>query len=125
MAKRPDEDTFKYLLDYKIATIRDNKYIYSTEFEKSVEEIGKHPPSRLTQARLAHEVESKLTHVLISRAIQMKSRRDIEDMIIAYCCIKSHLGRLKMNMPDEYTLPFVVYGTFYLNNHEPVVGEQE
>jgi len=121
---RPNEAILQKLIYYKIATIVDNKYTYSLEFKESVEYLRKNPPGRLKQARLAKEVDSKIVPALVTYASSIKSKRKIENIIIAYVCLKTHLARLNIGIHSD-ELPNIVYGTFYLNDNEPEVWEKE
>lgn len=121
---RPSDVILQKLIYYKIATIVDNKYTYSLEFAESVEYLKKNPPGRFRQARLAKEVDSKIVPALVTYASYIKSKRKMENIIIAYVCLRTHLTRLNIGVSNE-ELPDIVYGAFYLNDNEPEVWEKE
>lgn len=124
MSRRPVEEEFRKLIELKIATIKDDKYVYASEFEESVDHIKRNPPGKFHQLRLARKVHRDIISALIQSALLVRKKRDIENMIISYVCLLTHTKRLKIEIPKD-DLPDVVYATYYLNDNEPEVWSEE
>jgi len=122
---RPTEEVFEQLIGYKVATIKNNKYVYSPEFEETITEIRRNPPSKRQQVRYGKQTKRLAkTMVLYIRSFN-RSRRNVENLITAYTVLRIHFKRLNMKWPNKNNEPFIVYATWYLNDNEPGVWEEE
>ena len=95
----PSNSTLKQLIDLKIATIKEGKYVYAPEFETTAEEMKLHPPGRLKQMSLARKCQSEVLPNLLTSPKAFKNKRAIENLIVAYVCFKVHLERLGIPEP--------------------------
>ena len=111
------------LLDFKVATITNGKYVYSSEFEESVKRLNAKPPGKFQQLKLGRKAV-KIIDSVILYARSFKSKKALENMIISYVCLIVHLKRLNLAFPKNDT-PELIYGTWYLNDHEPEVLDAE
>jgi len=118
----PSNSTLKQLIDLKIATIKEGKYVYAPEFKATVEEMKLHPPGRLKQMSLARKCQGEVLPNLLTSPRTFKNKRAIENLIVAYVCFKLHLERL--GIPEPKDIPNLTYGVWYLNDHEPPVEEE-
>lgn len=118
---RPAEETFQKLIDYKIATIKNNKYVYAPEFEETVAEIRRNPPGKREQFHHGRQARKVIKTLILYIKSFSRSRHNIENLIFAYTILCLHLERLNMEWPDKDDEPFIVYATWYLNDHEPEV----
>ena len=126
MILRPDESVFQKLIEYKVCTIRNNKYVYAPEFEESVKGLREHPPGKLEQTRMGNKVRLGVIPALVKYVASINKKEEyVEGVIVAYVCLVTHFKRWNINIPSDLT--DIVYGTFYLNDNEPgvefVVGE--
>ena len=119
-------ETFPLLVKYKIAQIKDGKYIYSQEFNGSVKNLKQNPPGRIAQMRMGNKVRNTILPILILHAKKtaQQIRKDVPSMITAYVCIMHHSKLRNINIPKDI-LPVIVWGTWWLNTHEPDVEEIE
>lgn len=115
-------DGFKKLVELRVAVIKDGKYVYSPEFEKSVERVKEKPPNKLRQISIGRKVARKLSVRLVDVATSFTSKRDIENMVIAFICLERHAKRLRLSLPES-TLLALTHPTWYLNDHEPLAEE--
>jgi hypothetical protein len=127
MIPRPSEGVFQRLVEYKVVTVRSNKYVYSPEFESSVSYLREHPPGRLEQTRMGNKVRSGVIPALVKYVAHInKKKKYVENVIVTYVCLDAHFKRLGMGFPSDQ-LADIVYGAFYLNDNKPevesVVGE--
>lgn len=121
MVERPTEKVFQMLIDFKVASIKDRKYVYSPEFRESVKQLKANPPGRLKQLKLGREA-TKIIDSVILYARSLRKKRHIENMISAYVILKGHFKRLNLEMPKT-DLPELIYGTWYLNENESEVQD--
>jgi len=118
---RPSENTFRLLIELKVAMVRDGKYTYSPEFEASVRSLLEHPLGRVEQTRMGYKVRSAILPALVKYVVHINKKREyVENVIVAYVCLVTHAKRLGIGLPEKQ-LADVVYGTFYLNDNEPAV----
>lgn len=118
------DEALKKLIDLGIATTRDDKYTYSPAFEQTAQNIISSPPGRLRQIKLANEAGRKLIPQIIALATSKPSRRDIENIITAYVCLKVHIEQQKLEV-DKKIIPDLTYAVWYLNDNNPTVQEVE
>lgn len=116
-------DGFKRLVELRVAVVKDNKYVYSPEFEISVKQVIESPPRRLKQLSVGRKVGRKLAPYLLPTATSYTSKRDIENMIIAFLCLERHSKRLRLSL-SESTLLELTHSTWYLNDNEPLAEEE-
>lgn len=121
MVERPTETVFNMLQEFKVASIKKGKYVYSSEFEESVKQLNANPPGKFQQLKLGRKAVQIMDSVLLY-ARSFKSKKALEDMIISYVCLTVHLKRLNLAFPQNDT-PELIYGTWYLNDNEPEVQD--
>lgn len=119
MVERPTEKVLQMLIEFKVASVKDGKYVYSPEFEESVKQLNANPPGRFKQLKLGREA-MKIMDSVILYVRSFKSRKSIANLISAYVILKGHFKRLNLEMPKT-DLPELIYGTWYLNDNEPKV----
>ncbi len=117
---RPAESVFRQLLEYKIATIKDNKYVYAPEFEENVAELRRNPPGKMQQLRYGRQAAKIINTMVLYIKSFAKGRRNIENLVFAYTILQIHFKRLNLEWPKD-DLPFILYATWYLNDNEPEV----
>ena len=113
-------EAFPLLVKYKIAETKDGKYTYSRLFEGSIAAMKLKPPGRIEQLRMGRKVRKTILPAIVEHAKAYRKKRDIENMITAYVCVMYHIKRHNIGIP-EANLPPVVWGTWWLNDHEPAV----
>lgn len=118
------DDALKKLVEFGIATIVDNKYQYSKSFEQTASDIINSPPSKLKQIKLGQEAGRKLLPDLLTLATHKPSRRDIENLMIAYVCLKTHVEKQNLNV-DKKLISDLAYAIWYLNDNNPTIKEVE
>lgn len=117
-------EALKKLIEYQIAVVDENKIRYSSAFEKTVQDIISSPPGRIQQIRLGNEAGRKLIPQILASAISHPSRRDIENMLTAYVCLKTHINQNNLQI-DKKLLPDLAYAVWYLNDNNPTMEEIE
>jgi len=119
-------ETFPLLVKYKIAQIKDGKYVYSQEFDGSAKNLRQNPPGRIAQMRMGNKVRNNILPILVLHAKQtgQQIRKDVPSMITAYVCIIHHCKLRNISIPKD-VLPVIVWGTWWLNTHEPEAEEQD
>lgn len=116
------DEALKKIVSLGIAVLDDGVYRYSTVFEGVVQrEIVDNPPSRLTQLKMGGEAR-KLVPQMLAMAVTRPSRRDIENLITAYFCLRSYVNSQALNVEKKF-LPDLAYAVWYLNDHNPTVEE--
>ncbi len=118
---RPAESVLQELLNYKIATIENNKYVYSPEFEEAVAELRRNPPGKRQQLRYGRQARKVSKTMVLYIKSFIRSRRNIENLVLAYTILRLHSKRLNMEWFDGDEEPFIIYATWYLNDNEPEV----
>ena len=113
-------EAFPLLVKYQIAEVKDGKYVYSRLFEGSVSAMKQKPPGRIEQIRMGRKARKHILPTMIQHAKAYRSKTDIENMIIAYVCVIYHSKRHNIGIPND-NLPAVIWGTWWLNDHEPEV----
>lgn len=116
--KRPIESNLRDLVKYKIACVRDGKFIYSPDFEASVKYLRDNPPGQFKQVRLGKQVREDVLKALIDHASSFKDKHSVENLITAYVCLVYHMDYHKIKIPKD-EIPYVTYATLYLNDNEP------
>jgi len=122
---RPVEEIFEQLIGYKVATIKHNKYVYSPEFNETVAEIRRKPPSKRQQVRYGKQAKKLAKTMALYIKSFSRSRKNVENLIIAYTILQIHLKRLNIPWPNKEDEHFVIYATWYLNDNEPDVLPME
>lgn len=122
---RPTEEIFQKLIDYKVAIIKDSKYVYAPEFEATVAEIRRNPPGKRQQLRYGRQARKVAKTMVLYIKSFSRSRHNIENLVFAYTILLIHFKRLNLEWPDSDDLPFVLYATWYLNDHEPEVWVED
>jgi hypothetical protein len=112
---KPLDTAIKTLLELKVIEIKNGKYVYSSEFEKTADELKKHPPGMFESAMLAKEVDSHVSPALVFYAQYFKTQKDIKSLSVAYIMLVKHLKRLGVKADLE--IP-VIYATYYFNRNE-------
>lgn len=118
------DDALKKLVELKVAIVDNDKYKYSSRFERTAQEIIANPPSKLSQIKVAQEAGRKLIPQILALAVSKPSRRDIENMIVGYVCLKAYIKSYGIEI-DKKLMPDLAYAVWYLNDHEPTVEEVE
>jgi len=118
------DTALKKLIELQIAIIDENKYKYSPCFEQTAKEIIESPPGKIKQAKFAKEVGHKLIPQLIAIASHKPTRRDIENMITGYICLKIHIEEHSLEV-DKKIIPDLAYAIWYLNDNNPTIEEVE
>jgi len=117
---RPAESVFQELLSYKIAIIKNNRYVYAPEFEETVAELRRNPPGKIQQLRYGKQAVKISNTIVLYITSFSRSRRNIENLVFAYTILQIHFKRLNLEWPRD-DLPFILYATWYLNDNEPEV----
>jgi hypothetical protein len=118
------DGALKKLVDLEVATVYGDKYVYSQLFAGTVHNIVSSPPGKLTQIKLANEAGHKLIPQILTMTTTKTTRHDIENMLVAYVCLKTHIDEHKLAV-DKKLLPDLTYAVWYLNDHEPTLKEVE
>jgi len=118
------DGALKKLVDYNIAIIQNDKYTYSPLFEQTAHNIITSPPGKLKQTKLANEAGRKLIPEILTMATSKTTRHDIENMLTAYVCLKTHIDEQHLTI-DKKILPDLTYAVWYLNDHNPTLEEVE
>ena len=117
------DGALKKLVDYKISVIDDNKYKYSPQFERTAQNIISSPPSKINQMSLGREARRLIPQILVEASYKT-TRRDIENMITAYVCLKTHIQEQHLEV-DKKIIPDLAYAVWYLNDNNPTIDEVE
>ena len=116
----PSTETLALLVSFDVASVQDGKYVYSPEFNRTVQDIVQRPPSRFEQLRIAKRCKQVLADLLSATPWPFsKSPRNAENLITSYFVLHRHLKRTKR---DVKITPELVYATWYLNDHQPEVS---
>lgn len=118
---RPTEEVFQKLLNYKVTTIKDNKYVYAPEFEETVAGIRRKPPGMRQQLQYGRQARKIIETIVLYIKSFSRSRHNIENLVFAYTILQIHFKRLNLEWLHSDDLPFVLYATWYLNDNEPEV----
>lgn len=118
------DDALKKLVEFNIAIVDENKYKYSPSFECTVKDIISNPPGKFSQIKMANEAGRKLITQTIALATTKPSKRDIENMITGYVCLKIYVKNNNIDV-DKKLLPDLAYAVWYLNDNEPTMEEVE
>lgn len=116
------DEALDLLVKYGIATINQNTYFYSKNFEDFCSELVKSKVSRLTQMKLGKRAGKELIPQLLTMATAKPSRRDVENLITAYVCLLMYADKHKLKIEKKY-VPDLTYAVWYLNDHNPTVEE--
>lgn len=115
-------DGIKKLVELRVAVVKDGKYVYSPSFEATVKRVIDKPPNKIRQLSIGRRVSRKIIPHVIGAAASFTSRRDIENMVIAFICLERHVKRLRISL-SESTMLALTHPTWYLNDHEPLAEE--
>ena len=118
------DGALKKLSDLGIAVIDNDKYIYSPLFTITTKSIITSSIGKVQQLKLANEAGRKLIPEILAIALNKPSRREIENMIVAYVCLKIYIDKQQLQV-DKKIIPDLAYAVWYLNDHEPTVQEVE
>ena len=120
----PSQDVLRKLVELKIAAVENNKYIYSAEFKSSFADLIAHPPGFYAQTRLANKINNELIPLFLSHGhiFLKKGTHGYENIVEAYAGYDRHVKLLNLQVNDK-DVPNIIYGTYYLNDHEPEVTE--
>ena len=118
------DGALKELVVLNIAVIADNKYVYSTQFEQTCKTIIASPLSRLKQMSLGTAAGKILMPQILALATTKPSRRDIDNLITAYVCVRVYIDECKCKV-DKKLVPDLAYAAWYLNDHAPTLEEVE
>ena len=116
---------WKRLVELRIATIKNGKYVYSRDFEESVKQLNRDPPGRIESVKIARKVQRDIVPLLLQQAQIFTSKVQIELTVIAYIHLGNHCKRLGLDYPSKDNLTDIVWGIYWLNDHEPSVEEDE
>ena len=117
-------EALKKLVEFGIATTESGKYQYSKSFEQTVKDIISSPPGRLGQLKYGQEAGRKLTAQLFALAVTKPSRKDIENLLVAYVCLKIYIDKHKLKI-GKSIIPDLAYAVWFLNDNEPTIEEIE
>ena len=121
MSLSPSEDTLRILAQLKIAYIKDHKWTYSPEFEKSVQSMKVSPPGFFESTKMANRARDEIIPVLMTHGAEiLKNKIDRDNLIVAYMCYDRHMGRNKKlkfteYVPEAINIPNILYAIFMLN----------
>jgi len=114
---RPDEETFRKLLELDVVAIRDGKYVYSPVFEDNVEKMKRKGVNRLKQLSMARKARRMSSTILAYPSF--RNKRNIENLVVAYVCLDYHMNMIKKKLPRHHDN--LVYAVWYLNDNETEV----
>jgi len=117
-APRPEIHIFQKLIELEICSIKDGKYYYSDKFTENVGLLVKHGMSRLKQMAIGRKAASSMTTTILAYKC-FRNRRNIDNLMYSYTCFIYHLDKIKVKVPNNKDE--LVYGVWYLNDHEPEV----
>jgi len=122
--EEPSQDLLNKLVELKIAEVKDSKFVYSQDFIKSFDNLLKFPPSFLEQARMANKINDELIPLVIAHGEKVfkKGKRAYENIVEAYAGFERHC-KLNSLSVDKNDVPNIIYGVYYLNDHEPLVQQ--
>ena len=115
MPPKPIDVAVQRLLELKVIEQKNGKYTYSTEFEKTAEELKKNPPGMFDSMKLAKDVDFNVSPVLIAYARFFKSQHEVKNLATAYVMLTKHLKRLNMKTNIDSD---ILYGVYYFNDNE-------
>ena len=115
---------WKRLVELRIATVKEGKYVYSRDFEDSVKHLNRNPPGRIESIKIARKVKRDIVPLLLQQVQIFKSKKEIELTVIAYIHLKNHCERLGLEYPSKDDVTDIVWGIYWLNDHEPSVEEE-
>ncbi len=118
------DSAIKKLVELGVATTTNNKYQYSKQFEEQVTKMMSCSFGKLKQLKLANEAGRKLIPEILAVATHKPTRHDIENMIVAYVCLKFYTEEQKLQYDKKY-LPDLAYAVWYLNDNNPTLVEVE
>jgi len=111
------EDDLRELVRLKVVSVKGGRYVFSRDFTETVNHIKKHPPSKFRQLRVGGKIARRMKSLLLSTARLYGSRRDVENLIVAFFCLDEHLRRLKLKV-DQKRLPWLAFAVWSLDNTE-------
>ena len=117
------DGALKKLVDFGIAIIQDDKYTYSPNFKHTAQDIISSPPGKINQMSMGKEARKLIPQILVE-ATTKTTRRDIENMITAYVCLKTHIKEYNLEV-DKKIIPDLAYAVWYLNDNNPTIDEVE
>ena len=97
-------------------------YVFTPDFIGHVEQIKQSPPGRIRQIKVAKDVGTRLVPQLLAVASTMKSRTDVENLIVAYYCIKTFTEKVPAKIDNKH-LPSLAYGIWYVDKFKPKTCE--
>ena len=116
----PSQDLLNKLVDLKIASIENSKFVYSILFKDSFSFMMVHPPGKLEQTKIAYKLNDELIPLILvhGASIFKAGKREYENLVAAYVAFTYHcnLNDIKVESKD---IPNIIYGIFYLNDNSP------
>ena len=113
----PSSEDFVKLVQLKILSIKDGKYIYDPEFEGFVNKTSKKGISRIKQLSIGRK--TTIMSPIIASYKCFRSQKNIENLLASYVWFTLYMEALKQKIPRHHET--LVYSTWYLNDHEPEV----
>jgi hypothetical protein len=117
-------DALHELVALNIATIKDDKFVYSSDFEDTCQKIVSSPLSKLKQLSIGRRAGEALLPQILAQAASHPNRRDIDNLITAYVCLHVHIEDFSIHV-DKKLMPDLAYAVWYLNDNEPTQKEVE
>ena len=117
------DGALKKLVDFGIAIIQDDKYTYSPTFEHTAQDIISSPPGKINQMSMGKEARKLIPQILVEATFRT-TKRDIENMITAYVCLRTHIQEQHLEV-DKKIIPDLAYAVWYLNDNNPTIDEVE
>jgi hypothetical protein len=116
------DEALQKLVKLNIAELKNETYQYTQHFASETSKLILSPPGRLKQLKLARESGHKLITQILALAMSKPSRKDIENMITAYVCLRLYLENNQIEV-DKKIIPDLAYAVWYLNDHNPTLEE--
>lgn len=105
-----------------IAVTEGGMYVYSPSFTTTVANIISLPPGKIKMLQLGNEAGRKLIPQVLALALEKPSKREIENLVVAYVCLKRHIDIQRL-VVNPKLVPDLTYAIWYLNGHKPTLEE--
>ena len=121
MALPPSEDMLRLLEKLKIGCIKDNKWTFDPEFERTALSIKQSPPSYFEAIKIANKSRDEIIPLMMTHGIKIiKTKVDRDNLVVAYTMYDRHMGRnkkLKFTdfVPESRDIPNILFTIFMLN----------
>jgi len=116
----PTEEFLQQMVKYKIAAVKDGKYVYAPEYESTVKHLTSGGISKFKSIKMAREASRHVSPLLLSNPELFNNKRDLDIIIGSYVCAKLHEERWKIRY-TKGSYQQIAYAIWYLNDHEPEV----